>query len=260
MEHMIKGTAVKRLLGLAMTLTMAPVLASAQAKLTPIQTAMEFYRALREKRYADGFKLSVYRGAVEGLSEADFKELEGEFARTFAAIPEKIEARAEKVDADSAVVFLKFGGIDQPQSVTLIRLNGQWLVGERDTLKVVQQQGAAFFFNAKMAVSQDEIADLMGRIIGSELVYAEHKQGLCATLDELIKLEALPADVQPADVSGYHISLTLGADKKSFAVTAEPSSYGKTGKLSFYGDLNGLRAEDLKGRPASAKSPMYQSH
>src|SRR5215472_5457096 len=54
---MIKGTAVKRVLGLAMTLIMAPVLALAQAKLTPTQTAMEFYRALREKRYADGFKL-----------------------------------------------------------------------------------------------------------------------------------------------------------------------------------------------------------
>jgi hypothetical protein len=257
---MIKTRAVQHVFGLAMIFTMALPVVSAQAKLTPTQTAMEFYRALREKRYADGFKLSVYRGAVEGLSGADFEELEGEFARTFAAIPAKIEARAEKLDGDSAVVFLKFDGIDQPQNVTLIRLNGQWLVGERDTLKIVQQQGSAFFFNAKMAVSQDEVADLMGRIIGSELVYAEHKQGVCATLDELIKLEALPADVQPSDVSGYHVALTLSSDKKSFVVTAEPSRYGKTGKLSFYGDLNGLRAEDLKGRPASAKSPMYQSH
>src|SRR5215467_14897024 len=231
---MIKGTAVKRVLGLAMTLIMAPVLALAQAKLTPTQTAMEFYRALREKRYADGFKLSVYRGAVEGSSEADFKELEGEFARTFAAIPEKIEPRAEKVDGDSAVVFLKFQGIDQPQSVTLIRVNGQWLVGDRETLKTVQAQGTAFFFNAKMAVSQDEVADLMNRIIGSELVYAEHKQGACASLEELIKLEALPVDVQNGDVSGYHIAVNLSADKKSFFVTAEPSRYGKTGKLSFY--------------------------
>ena len=257
---MIKAAAVKRLMGLAVISTMVPVLAAAQAKLTPTQTAMEFYRALREKRYADGFKLSVYRAAVEELSEADFKELEGEFARTFAAIPEKIESRAEKTDADSAVVFLKFDGIDQPQSVTLIRLNGQWLVGERETLKIVQQQGTAFFFNAKMAVSQDEVADLMNRIIGSELLYAEHKQGACASLEELIKLEALPADVQPGDVSGYRISLTLSSDKKSFVVTAEPSIYGKTGKLSFYGDLSGLRADDLKGRPASAKSPAYQSH
>src|SRR6516225_2607571 len=140
MERMIKETAVKRLLGLAMTLTVAPVLASVQAKLTPTQTAMEFYRALREKRYADGFRLSVYRGAIEGLSEADFKELEPEFGRTFAAIPEKIEARAEKADGDSAVVFLKFDGIDQPQSVTLIRINGQWLVGDPDTFKAVQSQ------------------------------------------------------------------------------------------------------------------------
>jgi hypothetical protein len=83
---------------------------------------------------------------------------------------------------------------------------------------------------------------------------------MCATLDELIKMEALPADVQPGDVSGYRVSLTLSADKKSFVVTAEPSRYGKSGRLSFYGDLTGLRAEDLKGRPASAKSPTYQAH
>jgi hypothetical protein len=219
---------------------------------------MDFYRALREKRYADGFRLSVYRGAIEGLSEADFKELDPEFARTFAAIPEKIEPRAEKAEGDSAVVFLKFDGIDQPQSVMLIRVNGQWLVGEHETLSAVQSQGAAFFFNAKMAVTEDEVADLLNRIIGSELVYAEHKQGVCASLEELIKLEALPADVQSGDVSGYHISVVLGSDKKSFFVTAEPSRYGRSGKLSFYGDSTGLRAEDLKGGPASAKAHLYQ--
>jgi hypothetical protein len=231
---------------------------SPQVKMSPTQTAMDFYRALREKRYADGFRLSVYRGAIEGLSEADFKELEPEFARTFAAIPEKIEARAEKADGDTAVVFLKFDGIDQAQSVTLIRVNGQWLVGDPDTFKAVQSQGIAFFFNAKMDVSQDEIADLLNRIISSEIIYAEHKQGACASLEELIKLEALPADVQNGDVNGYRITVTLSADKKSFFVTAEPSRYGRSGKLSFYGDTSGLRAEDLKGRPASAKSQAYQ--
>jgi len=143
--------------------------------------------------------------------------------------------------------------------VTLTRVNGQWLVGDRETLKSVQTQGTAFFFNAKMAVSQDEVADLVNRIIGSELVYAEHKQGGCASLEELIKLEALPADVQNGDVSGYHIAVILSADKKSFFVTAEPARYGKSGKLSFYGDLNGLRAEDLKGQAASARSPIYQA-
>jgi len=251
---------VKRLLFLAVIFEFGLVPCIAQSKLSPTQTAIEFYRALREKRYADGFRLSVYRGAVEGLSEADFKELEGEFARTFAAIPEKIEARAEKADGDSAVVFLKFDGMDQPQSVTLIRIGSQWLIGDRETLKTVQSQGPAFFFNARMTVTHDEVADVMNRIIGSEVIYAQHKQGVCASLEELITLEALPSDVKNGDVSGYHISVTLSSDKKSFFVTGEPSRYGKNGRLSFYGDLNGLRAEDLKGQPASAKSPVYQPH
>jgi len=250
--------AVKFMILTGIIVVASPMIVWAQARPTPTQTAIDFYRALREKRYADGFRLSVYRGAIEGLSEADFKELEPEFARTFAAIPEKIESRAEKIDGDTAMVFLKFDGIEQPQSVTLIRIGAQWLVGERETLKMVQSQGAAFFFNARMAVGHDEVAELLNRIIGSELIYSEHKQGLCASLEELIKLEALPADVQTGDVSGYHISVTLSADKKSFFVTAEPVRYGKSGRLSFYGDANGLRAEDAKGRPASPKSALYQ--
>jgi hypothetical protein len=34
--------------------------------------------------------------------------------------------------------------------------------------------------------------------------------------------------------------------------------YGKTGNLSFYVDINGLHAEDLKGQPATERSPIYQ--
>jgi hypothetical protein len=50
----------------------------------------------------------------------------------------------------------------------------------------------------------------------------------------------------------------VSPDEKSFFATASPTAYGKTGKVSFYGDINGVRGEDLKGQPASARSPIYQ--
>ena len=60
------------------------------------------------------------------------------------------------------------------------------------------------------------------------------------------------------EASGYRFNLTLSPDMKTFSATATPLSYGKTGKLSFYADINGVRAEDLKGAPATVKSPVFQ--
>src|ERR1700759_1527796 len=81
---------------------------SAQKAGSPTAVALDFYRALKERHYVEGFHHSVYRGAVEGLSAAELKELEPEFARTFTQIPDKIEAQDEKITGDTAIVTLKF--------------------------------------------------------------------------------------------------------------------------------------------------------
>jgi hypothetical protein len=52
--------------------------------------------------------------------------------------------------------------------------------------------------------------------------------------------------------------LIVSRDGMSFVAAAVPTSYGKTGKISFYGDINGVRGEDLKGQAATASSPIYQ--
>jgi hypothetical protein len=49
----------------------------------------------------------------------------------------------------------------------------------------------------------------------------------------------------------------LNTDKTSFEAGAIPVEYGKTGRLSFYADAEGVRAEDRKGQPATVKSPVY---
>ncbi|HXG66402.1 MAG TPA: hypothetical protein VNO70_14985, partial [Blastocatellia bacterium] len=219
--------------------------------------AINFYHALKDKRYVEGFRLSVYRGAVEGLSAAELKELEPDFARAFSAIPGKIEAKGEQVMGDAATVYLQFEGQEKPQPVALIRVQGEWLVGDQESLALVQLQGRNFFFNTRMQVNEEEAGELLQRLVWAELLYAQNKGGVFATLQELIQLDGAPKELAEGTVGGYAYTMTVAADKSSFFITATPAQYGKTGKLSFYADNKGVRAEDAKGKAATANSPLY---
>lgn len=225
---------------------------------SPSDTVISFYRALKEKRYVEGFRHSVYRNAVEGLTAAELRDLEPDFARTFAAIPDKIEPSGEQITGETATVSLKFGGTGEPQPVGLVRAGGEWLVGDRETLTLVNSQGRAFFFNARMLVNEGEAYEMLQRIVGAEIIYSRKFAGKNASLPELIRLGGVPKDIEDGEASGYRFALTVSADAKTFFATGVPVTYGKTGKVSFYVDINGLHGEDLKGQPATSRSPIYR--
>jgi hypothetical protein len=243
-----------------LTIVLLPNLAFAQKKTaTPTEAALSFYRALKEKHYVEGFKHSVYHHAVEGLTPAELQDLEPDFARTFSTIPEKIEVRGEQITGQNAIVSLKFEGADEIQQVVLVLSGGEWLVGDQQTLALVNAQGRAFFFNARMLVNESEAYEMLQRIIGAELIYSRKFEGKNIALPDLIRLNAVPKDIEDGESSGYRFAVTVSADQKSFSATATPVSYGKTGKMSFYADIDGIRGEDLKGQPATAGSPVYRS-
>jgi hypothetical protein len=225
---------------------------------SPTDAVISFYRALKDKRYVEGFRHSVYRNAIEGLTPAELQDLDADFARTFAEIPDKIEPSNEQISGQTATVALKFGAATEPQQVTLVRVGNEWLVGDKETLTLVNSQGRAFFFNARMLVNEGEAYEMLQRIIGAEIIYSRKFEGKNATLPELIRLGGVPKDIEDGEASGYQFALTVSADAKSFFATALPTSYGKTGKISFYGDINGVHGEDLKGQPATSRSPIYQ--
>src|SRR5262245_53712234 len=129
---------------------------NAQKQLAPKEVSLKFYHALKDKQYVEGFHWSVYRSAVDGLSSVELKELEPEFARTFSSIPENIQVSGEQITGDTAVVTLKFEGMEEPQQVGLVRVNGEWLVGDQETLGMVAAQGKGFFFNTRMIVNEQE--------------------------------------------------------------------------------------------------------
>jgi hypothetical protein len=232
--------------------------AQAQKSNSPTQAAVDFYRALKDKRYVEGFKHSVYRKAVEGLTPAELQDLEPDFARTFSAIPDKIEPSGEQITGQTATVSLKFADAAEPQQVALVRVGNEWLVGDQETLALVNSQGRAFFFNARMLVNEGETFELLQRVIGAELIYSKKFEGKNASLQELIRLNGVPKDLEDGEASGYRFVFTLAADEKSFFVTASPVQYGKTGRTSFFADITGVRGEDLKGQAATARSPVFQ--
>ena len=236
---------------------LAVALAAAQQPGTsPTQTVINFYRALKQKHYVEGFHHSVYRAAVEGLTPAELKDLEPDFAKTFAAIPDKLDPRDEQISGDTAVVKLKFEGVEGPQDVGLIRVGGEWLVGDQEALALVRAQGRSFFFNTRILVNETEAVEMLQRVIGAELIYSRKFEGSCASLQELVKLGGVPRDIED-QAGAYKFTFTLAVDKKSFSATATPSTYGRSGRTSFYADLSGIRGADMKGKPASGSSPVY---
>lgn len=226
---------------------------------SPSQVVKQFYDLLRAKQYADGLRLSVYRPAIEGLTADELKELEPEFMRIAASLPEQVAVQGEQISGDSATVFVRMPDKDKAQPITLMKVEGRWIIGDRETQKYIKTQGHNYFFEEKMRVSEAEVKDWMLEILGAELVYFQKFQRY-ATLDELIKLNGVSAQFASGIINGYQFDMKIGDGGKTFTVRAVPMKYGRTGKLSFFADQsNDVKAEDNAGKPIGPDAPSYRA-
>jgi hypothetical protein len=89
---------------------------------------------------------------------------------------------------------------------------------------------------------------MMERISKAEMVYALQNGGVYGEMSALIEKGFLPDDAQTADSTGYTYKIFLSSDKKKYYATAEPSVYGKTGKLSFLLELDDKKAARLTAK------------
>lgn len=254
---MIQRSVVAIAVALALATTMTN--ASAQKKpLTPAETVVSFYRLLREQKYAEGFGLSIYREAVEGLSPEELAELVPDFEATFTEIPAKIEIKGEQATGETATVFALFGGDTQVQEVGLVREDGRWLVGDPESLALVRRDKTAFFFNTRIRVNHNEAFALLKRITGSQIVRLKEKQAY-GTLQELMEEDkSLGSDLPGAVGAGYRFTLNVTPDRQAFTVVAIPVKHGRTGLLSFFADNGGIHAADAGGLAVNESAPLLE--
>ncbi len=260
MRALVKGARfLQRVIVIGLLIcSLAAVVASQQPKRSPSDTVREFYKAMREKRFREAFDLSIYKPAIVPLKPQEFEDLRPDFERIALAVSEKIPGEVkitgEQISGDDATVFIKIldpEGKEILEPTTLIKLDGGWVVGDRDSLQLVKKAGKEFFFNARIDAHHSDVQDMLTRISLAELVYSQQHNGLFADLATLITAGLVPKDLEGTESTGYRFHINSIDGGKSWNAAAEPAQYGRTGKLSFYMDAAGVRSGDKSGKPLS---------
>ena len=223
---------------------------------TPSAAVHAFYKALGERRFREAFAMSVFRPAVEGLSQEEFEELRPDFERMATGVPAEIVLTGEQVSGEEATVFLKLGEGDKVkvEPVFLLREGGAWIVatGEgREGQKAIKKSGRKFFFEARIEAHHQEVEQMLQRIKLAQGIFASQNNGRFGDLAALVRAGFVPQDILGSDTTGYRFAVSTAADGKKFTATAEPARYGRTGKLSFYVDETApaVQKKDTGGKP-----------
>ena len=228
---------------------------------TPTETTRQFYQMLRDKKFREAFALSIYRSAIDGLSTQEFEDLRPDFDRMAQAVTEKMPAQidvtGEQISGDVATVFVKVldaDGKEKVEPATLIKLDNNWIIGDKENLDLVKKAGKQFFFEARINAHHSDVQDMMTRISLAEVLYSQSHNGLFGNTAELVGAGVVPKDIEGTESTGYRFQINRSADSKSWYATAEPAQYGRTGRLSFYLDATGIRSGDTGGKPLVPKS------
>lgn len=240
------------LAGLFVCLGAVPVLPQQPPPRSPSDTVREFYKAMREKRFREAFDLTIYKPAIDPLKPKEFEDLRPDFERMAAVIPEQVNIGGEQVSRDIATVFVKVKEEDKPEQaepITLILVDGAWIIGDKENQAIVKKAGKQFFFNARINTHHDEVQAMLTRVSLAQLLYSQQHGGLFADLATLISLGLLPKDLEGTESTGYRFHVNAPAGGKAWNAAAEPAQYGRTGRLSFYLDASGVRSSDVGGKP-----------
>ena len=228
---------------------------------SPTETMREFYRLMREKKYREAFGISIYRPAIEGLSNEEYDDLKTDFDKMAIAvsekIPEKVDITGEQISGDVATVFVKVvdaDGKERIEPAALIKIDNAWVVGDRENQELVKKAGKKFFFEARISAHHSDVQDMLTRISLAQVVYSQGHNGLFGNMAELIAAGLIPKDLDGIESTGYRFQVIRPADGKSWYAAAEPAQYGRSGRLSFFLDASGVRSGDSGGKPLVVKN------
>ena len=228
---------------------------------SPADAIRTFYKNLRENRFREAIFLTNLRPAVEGLTDAELRDLQVDFANLAQIIPADIQINGEIITNEKATVTAKIPdeqtGEMQVKEFKLAKENGGWkilMVDERDEA-VIRREGKNYFFSLRIEVHHSEVEKTMQKIYKAQTVYALQNGGVYADLAELVGKGLLSDAVNDSVSTGYRYNLSLSADKKKYTASAEPMVYDRTGKLSYLLEVGNakqqpmLKQEDKKGKP-----------
>jgi hypothetical protein len=235
---------------IAVITSLAVVPTFAQKQRTPSDTVREFYKAMRERKFREAFGMSIYKPAIEGLKPEEFEDLRPEFEKLAAGSGE-FDISGEQISGEAASVFIKFRAEQNAESleVPLIRVNGTWIVGDKESQSAVIKAGKDFFFTARIDTHHSEVQAVFQRVSFAQLVYSQQHNGQYGNMSQLIAVGLLPKDLEGSESTGYIFHINLSGDAKSWSAAAEPAQYGRTGRLSFFLDQAGVRSADKGGKP-----------
>ena len=235
--------------------------AAAQAPRTPTEVTREFYKLMRDKKFREAFAISIYRYALEGLSQQELNDLQPDFEKMATAVGEGIQGpdfiTGEQISGDTAAVFLKVpspDGKEKTEPISLMKLDNAWVIGDKDSLALVKKQGKKFFFEARINAHHSDVQDILTRITLAQVVYSQGHNGLFGNMAELVAAGLVPKDIEGIESTGYRFQIVRAPDGKSWYATAEPTQYGRMGRLSFFLDASGVRSGDVGGKPLVVKN------
>jgi uncharacterized protein DUF4878 len=228
---------------------------------SPSDTVREFYKGMREKRFREALSVSMYKPAIENLKPQEFEDLRPDFEKMALAIiekvPEKLEISGEQISGDDATVFVKVldsEGKEKIEPASLFKVDGAWILGDRETLAVVKKAGRQYFFNWRIDAHHNDVQDMLTRISLAQVIYSQQHNGQFADLPTLIAAGLVPKDIETTESTGYRFRVNVVSAGKSWNAGAEPAQYGRTGKLSFYLDPSGVKSSDTGGKPLTPRS------
>ncbi len=119
------------------TSTTESKIANSKAKIriqpnSPADTVRVFYKNLREKRFREAMFLTNLRPAIEGLTDAEMKDLQVDFEPLANKVPADIEINGEIITGNKATVTAKLPNNEtdqiELQEINLRRKNNVWII------------------------------------------------------------------------------------------------------------------------------------
>ena len=226
----------------------------------PADTVRAFYRLLKEKKFREAIFLTNLRPAVEGLTDTELKDFALDFEALAGTIPAEVEINGEITTGDIATVTANLpnedGDKNEIQTIKLRRENGVWIITTADdeAAKRIKAEGKQYFYNLRIETHQEEARKMLERISKAQLAYSLQNGGVVTDFDTLISSGFLPDDVKTSESTGYSYVVNLTPDKRRYTATATPATYGKSGKMSYFLQLDGkgvshVTSKDTGGVP-----------